>query len=188
MGLFVVQILKQLGDLNLLAVNFVSLEDLEGPLLCLKTNAANVYQVEEHYETYPHQRHNLKCTVRSRERGQQCSDLPTLRLAILNEGQDILQKLNFTHAKHDAESHSQAESRFLLIGCNTSLNKRENNVKADCEGQPPIKFEILRNLLELELTSVSGVFIPAVGLLQTVKSLFYLLKQFEVCFLIVFWI
>ena len=47
MGLFVVQILKQLGYLNLLAVNFVSLEDLEGPLLCLKTNAANVYQVEE---------------------------------------------------------------------------------------------------------------------------------------------
>lgn len=106
----------------------------------------------------------------------------------MNEGQDILQKLDFTHAKHDAESHSQAESRFLLIGCDTSLNQRKNNVKADCEGQPPIKFEILRNLLELKLTSVSGVFIPAVGLLQTVKSFFYLLKEFEVCVRIVFWI
>jgi len=111
-----------------------------------------------------------------------------LRLTILKEGQDVLQKLDFTHTKHDAESHSKAESRFLLFRCDAALNKSKDNIEAHCERQPPVKFELLYNLVELKFTPVSCVFIPAISLLKAVESLLRLLKKFEVCVWIMFWI
>ena len=84
-----------------------------------------------------------------------------------------MQKLDFTHTKHYAQAHSETQSRFLLTGGEASLNKSKHNVEANCEGQPPIEFDILKNLIKLETASVSGVLIPAFGLLKTVKSFSY---------------
>jgi hypothetical protein len=83
----------------------------------------------------------------------------------------VLKNLNFSHAKNDAEAHTESKSGLLFNRAKTTLYEGKEHVEGDSETETPVELEILACIVKLESASESRVFTSAFALTKTFESL-----------------